>query len=181
MYCAVAWVWNQTAWDSATFYLCGLSGIISIHRFLSVATVSVCLSDLWLHWGSDGLMALGVSLWNTGAHSHWGHASHRLHWEGFEDRRATEAGIFLGYTTFLWKCCLVWKRPTGFVEHPQIHYSVKLFHSVLLPSFSSSHRLDLHCGLHSSTSVYWSISFSLTDISCNELITYWILSWYFAS
>lgn len=96
-------------------------------------------------------------------------------------QKGYEAGIFLGYTTFLWKYCLVWKHPTGFVEHPQIHYSVKLFHSIFLPSFSSSHSLDLHCGLHSSASVYWSISFSLTDISCNALITYWILSWYFAS
>lgn len=176
MYCAVAWVWNQTVWDSATFYLCGLSGIISIHQFLSVVIVSVCLSDLRLHGGSEGLIALDVALWNTECH-----AFHRLHRKVTENRRATEAGIFLGYTAFLWKCCLVWKHPTGFAEHPQIHQSVKLFPSVFLPSFSSSQRLVLHCGLCSSANLHWSVSFSLTDISCNELLTYWILSWYFAS
>lgn len=127
-------------------------------------------------WGSDGLMGLGVALWNTEYH-----AFHRPHWEVTENRRASEGGIFLGYTAFLWKWCLVWKHPTGFAEHPQIHYSVKLFPSVFLPSFSSSQRLALHCGLCSSTNLHWSVSFSLTDISCNELLTYWILSWYFAS
>lgn len=48
--------------DSAPFYLCGLSGIISVRRFLSVVTVSVCLSNLQLHGASDGLMVLGVAL-----------------------------------------------------------------------------------------------------------------------
>ena len=159
--------------DTAALYICGLSGIISVRRFLSVVTVSVCLSNLQLHGASDGLMVPGVALWNTGAHSHWGHASHRLHWEVTENRRASEADTVLGYTASLWKCFLVWKHPIGFVEHPQIHYSFKLFHSFVF--FFTKARPAL-----------WSAQLPLPSLilfhfSCNELLTYWILSWYFAS
>ena len=83
------------------------------------------------------------------------------------------ADTVLGYTASLWKCFLVWKHPIGLVEHPQIHYSFRLFHSFLF--FFTKARPAL-----------WSAqlplpSLTLFHFSCNELLTYWILSWYFAS
>lgn len=129
------------------FFLCGLSGIISIHRFLSACTECVPFRSP-RHWGSDGLMALGAAP-EIQAHIHTeaicsptGSTEKGLRTEGLQKQV-----YFWGYNIPL--------ESTVWSAHPtvcNILWFTNMLNSslsIFLP-FLLSHSQTCNCGLHSS-------------------------------